>query len=210
MEHSTKTSGKRKSKEDTRLFNSDWTEKYFFIECDGKSICMICNEAISAKKEYNLKRHYESKHPTYSKLVGLQRSEKLTKLSGNLKKQQHSINKGTAESENNTKVSYLISSMIAKRMKPFTDGEFVKECITVAIDSICPEKRHLIDNISLSARTVTRRVEDMSSDIEENLKRGIEDCEYFSIALDESTDISDTAQLAIFIRFIDNNFKITE
>jgi hypothetical protein len=32
----------------------------------------------------------------------------------------------------------------------------------------------------------------------------------FSIALDDSTDASDTAQLAIFIRGVDANFNITE
>ncbi|GBP09324.1 General transcription factor II-I repeat domain-containing protein 2A [Eumeta japonica] len=34
--------------------------------------------------------------------------------------------------------------------------------------------------------------------------------ESFSIALDESTDLSDTAQLAIFIRGVDKEFTVTE
>ena len=34
--------------------------------------------------------------------------------------------------------------------------------------------------------------------------------QYYSIAIDESTDISKTAQLAIFIRGIDNDFLVTE
>ncbi|GBP17517.1 General transcription factor II-I repeat domain-containing protein 2A [Eumeta japonica] len=34
--------------------------------------------------------------------------------------------------------------------------------------------------------------------------------ESFSIALDESTDLSDTVQLAIFIRGVDKEFTITE
>ena len=32
----------------------------------------------------------------------------------------------------------------------------------------------------------------------------------YSLALDESTDISDTAQLSVFIRGIDNNVQVTE
>ena len=32
----------------------------------------------------------------------------------------------------------------------------------------------------------------------------------YSLALDESTDIEDTAQLLVFIRGIDENFEITE
>jgi hypothetical protein len=34
--------------------------------------------------------------------------------------------------------------------------------------------------------------------------------EAFSIAMDESTDVADTAQLAMFIRSVDINFIITE
>lgn len=34
--------------------------------------------------------------------------------------------------------------------------------------------------------------------------------EYFSLALDESTDITSTAQLLIFIRGVDKDFNITE
>lgn len=45
---------------------------------------------------------------------------------------------------------------------------------------------------------------------EKSLKAKIANFKEFSIALDEITDISDTAQLAIFIRGIDENFNITE
>ena len=40
----------------------------------------------------------------------------------------------------------------------------------------------------------------MSADVKEKLKSGMEKFEYFCLALDESTDIHDTAQLAIFVR----------
>jgi len=33
---------------------------------------------------------------------------------------------------------------------------------------------------------------------------------YFSTAVDESTDVSDTAQLSIFIRVVDEDFNVTE
>ena len=44
----------------------------------------------------------------------------------------------------------------------------------------------------------------MSLDIKEKLKSKKENFEYFSLVLDESTDIHDTAQLAIFVRGIKN------
>ena len=55
-----------------------------------------------------------------------------------------------------------------------------------------------------SARSVRRRIENMSLDIKEKLKSKKENFEYFSLVLDESTDIHDTAQLAIFVRGIKN------
>ena len=48
----------------------------------------------------------------------------------------------------------------------------------------------------------------------ENLKSSQEDCfeklQFFSIAIDESTDTTDTAQLAVFVRGIKENFYVSE
>ena len=38
----------------------------------------------------------------------------------------------------------------------------------------------------------------------------ISQCVFHSIVLDESTDISDTAQLSVFIRDVTNNFEVIE
>ena len=46
--------------------------------------------------------------------------------------------------------------------------------------------------------------------IESQLHSDFQACEYFSIALDESCDIQDKPQLAIFARFISNNCLIKE
>ena len=42
------------------------------------------------------------------------------------------------------------------------------------------------------------------------MKSQASDFVYFSIALDESTDNSDTAQLAIMVRGVDQHFNVTE
>jgi hypothetical protein len=49
----------------------------------------------------------------------------------------------------------------------------------------------------------------MADDIKKRLKK-ISRLEAFSIALDDITDTSDTAQVAIFIRGVDEDFNITE
>ena len=65
-------------------------------------------------------------------------------------------------SEKGTKVSLAISHLKAKNMKPFSDGEFVKECIMTAVDLLSPEEKTVFANVSLSSSTVTRRIEDIA------------------------------------------------
>ena len=95
-------------------------------------------------------------------------------------------------------------------MKPFTDAEFIKECTLSIVNEVCPEKKVLFDSIPLSARTVSRKVEIISEHLKLQLKNKGNDFNYFFLAFDESTDASDTAQLAIFIRGITDNFDVIE
>lgn len=53
---------KRKYNDDCRIFNEKWSINYFFIEINGKAVCLVCRETVSVFKEFNIKRHYESKH----------------------------------------------------------------------------------------------------------------------------------------------------
>ena len=57
---------------------------------------------------------------------------------------------------------------------------------------------------------ITSRVEDIGSDINDQLKSDIEKYVSVSLALDESTDIGSTAQLLIFIRGVTENFQSFE
>jgi len=50
----------------------------------------------------------------------------------------------------------------------------------------------------------------MGDDIEKTLKARAQHFEFFALALDETTDITNTAQLAIFIREVTSDFKIHE
>ena len=82
--------------------------------------------------------------------------------------------------------------------------------LTAFVEEFCPEKKEALNGISLSRQTVTRRIETLNGDIERSVKSQASDFVYFSIALDESTDNSDTAQLAIMVRGVDQHFNVTE
>lgn len=96
------------------------------------------------------------------------------------------------------RASYRVAQLIAKESKSFSDGEFVKKCMLHVIDEICPENKCLFEQVSLSRQTITRRIEDLGLNLFEQVQDRVKHFQYFSIALDESTDMVDTAQLLIF------------
>ncbi|KAL2083019.1 hypothetical protein ACEWY4_020792 [Coilia grayii] len=203
-------SKKRKVDTEGRIFQERWKEKYFFWEVGGKPVCLICSQQVAVPKEYNIKRHYETHSEKYSKYTGQHRMEKLNELSSSLQKQQAVFSKCRDTHEGAVKASYIIAWDIAKESKPFSEGPFVRNCMLKAAELVCPEKRQAFANISLSRPTITERVEELSGDLKSQLKEKVKSFIAFSIALDESTDVTDVAQLAIFIRGVDASLNITE
>ncbi|KAL4083148.1 hypothetical protein QTP88_028478 [Uroleucon formosanum] len=157
---------KRKIDLECRVFNKKWSLDYFVIYSGDKIICLICKESISVLKEYNIRRHYETKHKTtFSKFTEKLRLDKLQSLQNNFSSQQLLFKKQRNINEAATKASFRISHLFAKRGKAFSDGSLIKECIIQAVEEICPERIDTFKNISLSANTVTRRIDDISNNL---------------------------------------------
>lgn len=208
---SSSNSKKRNVADEGRTFKEKWTENYFFIEQNSTAVCLIGIDTVACFKEYNLKRHYDTRHAaTHNKFVGQDRQEEINKSKKKLTGQQMLFRKVKSDSDMILRASYVVCHKIAKKSKPFTDGEFVKHCIKGVVEVICPEKGKEVDKLSLSRWTVARRIDEMSDDIVNSLKEDGSKFNFFSIAVDESTDVTDTAQLAIFIRGVNSDFVITE
>ena len=138
-----KDSKKRKIVDEKRVFNENWTEKYFFIEINNKTICIICMEIISVLKVYNLKRHYTQRHAaTFDGIQGMIRSDKIAELKRLMTAQQLSFKKVAIQNDSIVKASYVVANLIAKKSKPFSDGEFIKQCIEDVVGIICPDKKN--------------------------------------------------------------------
>jgi len=60
--------------------------------------------------------------------------------------------------------------MIATTMKPFAEGDFVKDCLLKASEIVCPDKKQCFANISLSRNTVAQRVSEMADDLTAQLR----------------------------------------
>jgi len=136
--------------------------------------------------------------------------QKASDLLKQLKKQQNIFTKQNKTQEAVTKASFLVAFDIAKESKAFCDSEFIKRCMIHVAEVVCPEKVKDFEKLSLSRRTIVRRVEDINQDLLKQLMLKSEKFDYFSIALDDSTDITDTAQLLIFIRGINSDFEISQ
>ena len=64
--------------------------------------------------------------------------------------------------------------------------------------------------ISLSRTTIAKRIEEIGENISEQLQSKVDIFLYFSLAFDKSSDMSDTAQLSIFIRAVAKDLSVHE
>ena len=131
-------------------------------------------------------KHFQN----YSKYTGSLRTEKFEALKRGLKSQQSLLRKVF--------------------LQAFVFGEMIKECVIVVAQEICPENGNLFKTVSLSANTVARRVQDIAENISSQLSDKNGHLEWFSLAVDESMDVLDTAQVLIFIRGIDKSYEVYE
>jgi hypothetical protein len=79
---------KRKIGDECRVFNEEWTNKYFFGDTGNKAVCLLYHETIAVFKEYNLKRHHEPNSEFGCKLSMEERKIKAAECVKRLMKQQ--------------------------------------------------------------------------------------------------------------------------
>src|SRR4029434_5032876 len=81
--------------------------------------------------------------------------------------------------------------------------------ITAGLPLPVPHCLHCL-NVSLSRNTVADCVCDLATDLQQQLMGKGKDFIAYSLAVDESSDTSDTAQLSIIIRGVDSTLCVTE
>ena len=173
-------------------------------------MCLVCLETKSAMKDFNLSRHYNTTHKDkYNKYTGAARAAIIADLRGKIHRQQSFFTKAMTTQESSLKASYAVSLKLAKAKKPLSYGETVKRCAVEMAKAFRDDNMaNNFETVSLSCRTMTQRIFDIHNHVQGKLNQIMHHCKYFSLVLDESTDVTDVSQLLIFTRAIDRSFEV--
>jgi len=204
-----KTLGKRKIDTENRIFNTTWTDDYFFVlptRPNARPVCLICTETVSVVKVANIKRHYDSKHADYDTNYPRKsalRTSRIAALTASYQSSTSMIVKTGTVQANATEASLRIVWVLAKHKKSYMDAEVVKECMVAASEVLYEDKKlvDMVKQIPLSDSTATRRSDDLAENIFDQLINDIKLAQVFALACDESTDKTDIAQLCVYVRF---------
>ncbi|KAG8235195.1 hypothetical protein J437_LFUL014159 [Ladona fulva] len=200
---------KRKMK--IREFRVEWRETFAFIRnLNGLPTCLICNEKFAYNKKSNLERHFTTNHASFSTKypVGDARKKAVEELQKSQETSTSVFKNWMQSSSNINMASFVVSQEIAKRGKPYKDGEYIKSCFISASEELFRDfknKANILQKIKelpLSAKTIKDRTIKMSSNITVQQIEDLKMVSAVSIAVDESCDINDTAQVSLFVRFI--------
>jgi len=112
------------------------------------------------------------------------------------------MEKSSKQNITSTQVSYELSLLIAKKGSAHTVGEELiihaaKIISNALFDEKCTKK---INEILLSNTTVKRRIDEMSENVKIAIITVLKQSEYFSLQLNENTDVAGQANLLAFIR----------
>ena len=165
---------------------------------------MLSNQGMVPSK---MKRHLTTNHPNLvSKYVDyFQRW-----LESNTR-QSELFKKVASVSEKAQLASYDVAEIIALKSKShvLTESVILTECKRMVKIMLGDKAEQEISKIPLSNNTIQRRILDLSDNIEENAISKFQKS-LFALQVDESTDISNHAQLIAFIRVIDEDAIINQ
>ncbi|GFV63861.1 SCAN domain-containing protein 3 [Trichonephila clavipes] len=171
--------------------------------------CVICGFKLSnsAMVPSKLQRHLVTNHPSLSTK---DKSYFERSLSSKIK-QVKVFEKQVCVSEKAQVASYEIAELIAVNLKPHNLAEeiILPACRKIVKTMIGGSADIDICKIPLSNDKIHRRIKDMSENIEQNTAKTLANSN-FALQVDETTDITENAQLIVFVRFIHENDIINQ
>ncbi|XP_060788258.1 general transcription factor II-I repeat domain-containing protein 2-like [Neoarius graeffei] len=205
---------KRKIADENRGFKEEWTDAFAFIaNAEGLPACLICNEKLSNNKKSNLERHFQLKHAKFAadRPVGTERKGAIAMLVEKFEGRENSFKKWITSPNSTTTASFVAAREIIRCGKPFTDGEYMKESLVKISEHLFSDfknKTEIIQKIKdmpLSAKTVKDRANKMANNITDQQIKDINSAPAYSIACDESCDVTDIEQTAVLCRYVNSD-----
>lgn len=140
------------------------------MEIKTKPTCLICNESVSVLKEYNIKRHNETKHANkFNKHKGQFRQDQANDLKKFSAQQKIFTRAGSESTTCYVKASYAVAMILAKNRSHIQTVIWLRNVWRASL-KLCPEMKKDFSTINLFRQTITRRVDDIGKHIEDNLK----------------------------------------
>ena len=179
----------------------------FAIANMTKKRCVICRENV-ADLIYNVKRRYDSKHKKCFDCAYVGKDERMKEFKKRFDAylvEMKRISVFTDTSSHLNEASYRICYLLARHQVPLTHAQLFKKAFMASAEVLFAgfqNKDKIVQHIGklpLSPDTCARRCDELSGDIFMQLMTKLRACPAFSLALDESTDRSDTAQLMLMV-----------
>ena len=190
-----------------RKYDENYLQYGFISSADGeKPFCLNCKKSLANSSMFpaKLKQHLET---THHDLVGKPK-EYYVDLKSQQTQQSKKMKVFCKVPEKATLASYKIAQLLCKKKKPHTEAESIlSPAFSIAAGIMLgPEAELQLKKIPLSNDSIARRIKNMSTDIDSQVKEVFNADDplstLWSIQIDESTDISSKAQLIAYIRFI--------
>ena len=198
------------SKTKVRKYSIDYLQ-FGFIEAyhdETRPFCLLCKKILvnDSMKPAALSAHLNTLHAEYS--------SKPLKFFEELKAKEDKVRPKSIETlfSNRTQnldqgldASYQIANLIAKCAKPHNVGEkLIMSALSIFARTVLQHKSDsAVKTIALSNDSVRRRIDEMASDVEQQLVNKLRE-KIFTIQLDESTVRNSEALLMAYVSFIDN------
>lgn len=199
------------------MWDIEWEKKFLFsLNVFNEAECLVCNQKLKKKGAYYCKRHYDSSHSELSSLSEEDRDKLIRKLKKDMEfKNNRVLNNSCSNTTacSQMKATYIIALQLAKKGRPFGDGVFFKDMVLSILPCFGEAGKTveaIINNMALSPSTIMRRTEDIGAFMNKEANDRIKNAKYLSVCFDESVDNSDTSQMIICLRTVDNAFNSFE
>ena len=179
-------------------FQECWTNQYGVIERNSKALCILCKEQV-VSRTWNVKRHCEANHIWLLQKSEEERKEYITQELTKTNALSKNLLRFVSGNSDLVSASFSLSYSIVKHGKPFSDGEFLKSAFMDCAPSLFDDFKNKdaiikrIEELPISRNTVKNRMMAMNANIASKLRKDLADCDFFSICLDETTDMTSSA-----------------